>query len=122
MKLFNNIIEANLTIMEEKLSSVLFYTHRLPISRIRSLHDYYENISYKNIKNLNIEDVQKTMEALSWAINNPYFDFNSILPTPYPNSLLIQWFKVHLEDLRFTLKMYEKGKHTITLGDLPKCC
>jgi len=104
---------------KERLIEVLYSTYNTPLSKVKSLKDYYKTFIRINTKNLDLKHVEMTIEDLKWALDNPKYDFNSILETDYTNKILYQWFEIYHKHLQFIVKKNKEGQYIITADDIP---
>lgn len=98
---------------------ILYGTYKIPLSRINNLKDYYKTIIKKDIIDVDIKLIKNIIEEVDWAIENPNYDFNSILETDYSNKMLYDWFKIYKQNLLFIIDKFNQGQYVITADDIP---
>lgn len=104
---------------KEHLFGVLYGTYNTPLSKIKTLKDYYKTFTSVDLINLDIDLFKNIIDEVEWALENPDYDFNSILETDYPNDMLYKWFKIYRQHLLFMIDKYNQGQFIITEDDVP---
>ncbi len=110
----------NMETSKEHLFEILYQTFHLPLSKIKTLKDYYAHFNYIDISKLKMDILIEKKAELEWAAKNPDFDFNSILKTDYTNEMLYNWLMIQYENTFFVLEKYQKEKFILTSDDVVK--
>ena len=105
--------------MEENkiLDAIHGATLNYSVRKIKELKDFYSDVTYVSLKNLNLVKVKETKEVMEWILQHPNYDFNSLLPTIYSNEELYEYLKVYYENILFEIDCYNRGKFIIKPSD-----
>ena len=80
---------------KKKLSDAIHSaTFNENIKSIKSIKDIYSEIKYADISNLKISVVEEEIEVFKWILENPDYDFNSLLESRYTKQELFEYFKI----------------------------
>jgi hypothetical protein len=98
--------------LDEILHGILCFKK---VKTIFNLKDLNKNES--DISSLKLDITLKIKKTLEWVLENPEFDYKTLLDSSYSNEELLRFFKIYYEDVLFKLDRYFNGHYIIKPSD-----